>query len=79
MFFTLVFLQNLTNDSPHHKEKTLCNCELQESNGTLTIRSDSSIGLHLNLYGCIVEDARENKVTAFPRYLRDFNQMQKVH
>ncbi|XP_028401865.1 vacuolar protein sorting-associated protein 13C-like [Dendronephthya gigantea] len=53
----------------HRTEKTLCTCELQKSNGTVTVRSDSSIDLRLYLYGCIIEDARPSKMTAFPRML----------
>jgi hypothetical protein len=46
----------------------LCACELQESNGTFAYRNDFSTDLRLYLYGCIVEDARPSKMTAFPRY-----------
>ena len=45
----------------------LCLCEVEKSLVTVVLPSDRSVQVHCLLNGCVVEDARQGAISAFPR------------
>ena len=58
----------------------LCLCEVEKSLVTVVLPSDRSVQVHCVLNGCVVEDARQGTISAFPRLkLHSLNVKSRYH